>query len=502
MTPELKKKLEACDTLPTPSGIATQIVRLANDANADLGKLSTLLSMDPAITIKVLRLANSPVYARRRRIDNLRQAVIVLGLDAAISLALSFSLLKSWPDPGGERNGIDYPLFWRRSLLAAAIGRILARKVGIEYAEELFLTCLVQDIGMLALDQTMKGLYDGLGQEQVCQQVVIARERERVETDHAAVGGWLLSKWSFPDLITQGVAASHNPERIPAVHENGPFVRSVALSSLIAESFLIESGDRRFVELAGAAENYLGLNLEAFGELLEEAGEAIEDVEKIFETQILAKGDADSILQEAREALMLRTLKSLQVVQNLQDEAAGLEMKTRELEESNKRDGLTKLYNRAYLDQYLESAFEHADSNSEALSLAFVDLDDFKRVNDAYGHQVGDQVLVTTAGLLQKSVRSSDVVARYGGEEFLLVFPGTGPEAVQSICERIVTTFQKTRHDVKPGHKLGVTVSIGIATQKDHCFSTVKEFVGAADKALYRAKLEGRNRSLMFEAVA
>jgi len=98
MTPELEAQLKACKSLPTPPGVATQIVQLANDPEADMNRISKVLAMDPAITTKILRIANSPMYAQQRKTENLRQAVVVLGLNATLSLALSFSLLKSRKD--------------------------------------------------------------------------------------------------------------------------------------------------------------------------------------------------------------------------------------------------------------------------------------------------------------------------------------------------------------------------------------------------------------------
>ena len=96
MTPELQEQLQRCKTLPSPPGVATQIIDLANDPEADINKIAKILSMDPAITTKILRIATSPMYGQSRKMENLRQAVIVIGLNATISLALSFSLLKSW----------------------------------------------------------------------------------------------------------------------------------------------------------------------------------------------------------------------------------------------------------------------------------------------------------------------------------------------------------------------------------------------------------------------
>jgi diguanylate cyclase (GGDEF)-like protein len=502
LTPELRKQLENCNNLPSPPGVATKIIRLANDPEADMARIAQVLALDSAITAKILRIANSPMYARQRKTENLRQALLVIGLNATISLALSFSLLKSWQQQEQD-GGLDYPLYWRRALLSATASHVLAKAIGVKDGEELFLACLIQDIGLMALDRTIPHLYEGLGHEQVHQAALIARERERLGVDHAVVSGWLLEKWQFPDRTQQVVAASHEPERIPKQSPNGVFARCVALASMIAEVFLDNTGERGFRELAERAHAYLAIDKEVLGELLAEIGQMIPDAESIFGTEILKLKDSEAILDEARDALMLRNLQALQIVDTLKSSTESLEQRTRRLEESSKRDPLTNLYNRSYLDVFLQDAFEASNKAGKPMSVAFADLDRFKSVNDTFGHAAGDQILVTTANILKANVRATDVVARYGGEEFMLVFPGTDYGLLKTICERIVRAFQETRHDVGVKRDLAVTISIGMATHNDgRQFRTVDEFVKAADKALYTAKLQGRNRSVPFDLVA
>src|SRR5262245_10339748 len=212
ITQELRSRIESCHNLPSPPGVATRIIELANDPEADIARIADVLSLDPAITAKILRIANSPMYARQRKTENLKQALMVIGLNATISLALSFSLLKSWQS-SDQAGGLDYPLYWRRALLAATASHVLARAIGIKEAEELYLACLMQDIGVMALDRGMPDLYAGLGQEQGRQVALIQREQERIGVDHAAVSGWLLERWQFPERTQQVVAASHDPDK-------------------------------------------------------------------------------------------------------------------------------------------------------------------------------------------------------------------------------------------------------------------------------------------------
>ena len=499
MTPELKAKLEACRTLPSPPGVASRIIMLANDPAAGIQDVAKVMALDPAITAKVLRLANSPLYARRGKVSNIRDAVVVLGLNATISLALSFSLVKSWQDDE-RRDSLDYPLFWRRALLNATIGRALAQQLGLRNGEELFLTCLLQDIGMLALTRVVPDLYAKVSDQALHDEMARA-ERDKLGVEHAAVGGWLLKNWNFPERIEQGVAASHEPSRVAAVHPNATFVRCVHLAGLIAEHFLASNQERS--ASSSTAQQALGMSKVQLDEVIRSVTQMVPEMERVFETSILVSGESDSILDEAREALLLRNLQTLQVVSQLKDQADSLEARTKELEDSNRRDEMTGLFNRRYLDAFMDNAFRYAKQTGAPLSVAFADLDGFKGVNDKHGHQAGDQVLVTTARLLQCNVRSSDIVARYGGEEFVLVFPETDRRTVLAICERVVQACERAQHPLESGTTFNVTISIGTATLDETSdFKSFVEVIAAADKALYAAKLAGRNCAVQFDRVA
>lgn len=461
--------------------------------------VAEVMALDPAITAKVLRLANSPLYARRGKVSSIRDAVVVLGLNATISLALSFSLLKSWQEDE-KRDSLDYALFWRRALLSATIGRALAQQQGLRNGEELFLTCLLQDIGMLALARVLPDLYADLS-DQACHDEVIRTELDSIGVEHAAVGGWLLKSWNFPERIEQGVAGSHDPSRIASVHPNATFVRCVHLAGLIAEHFLLSSRKRCRSSLT--AQRALGMSGAQLDDVMRAVTQMVPEMERVFETSILVTEESDSILDEAREALLLRNLQTLQVVSRLKDQADSLEARTKELEDSSRRDELTGLFNRRYLDAFMATAFRYAKQTRAPLSVAFADLDGFKGVNDKHGHQAGDEVLVTTARLLQCNVRSSDIVARYGGEEFVLVFPETDGRTVLAICERVVQACERARHALESGETFNVTISIGTATLDETSrFESFAEVIAAADKALYAAKLAGRNRTVQFDRVA
>lgn len=156
-------------------------------------------------------------------------------------------------------------------------------------------------------------------------------------------------------------------------------------------------------------------------------------------------------------------------------------------------DSLTGLFNRQLMQKVLANEFARSKRYGSPLSLVMVDVDHFKKVNDTYGHQKGDEVLKTLADVLKGFCRSHDVPVRYGGEEFLLILPQTPLQGALHIAERIRQTVAKTPF-YHNGKKLQVTVSCGLAALDKATMETPERLIGAADQALYKAKETGRNK--------
>jgi diguanylate cyclase (GGDEF)-like protein len=172
----------------------------------------------------------------------------------------------------------------------------------------------------------------------------------------------------------------------------------------------------------------------------------------------------------------------------------------KELVEANKRlellsitDGLTRLYNHRHFQDELARAFEESARYQRPLSLAIIDIDFFKKVNDSYGHAVGDEVLKAVSKLYRESVRSTDLVARYGGEEFAVMMPETDLDDAIAFAEKIRTMIESATIDTQAG-PLKCTVSIGVASVPFTRTKSSKDLIVQADKALYRAKRAGRNQ--------
>jgi diguanylate cyclase (GGDEF)-like protein len=474
-----------------------RILELGQNPEVTLGEVAKVITLDPALAVKLLRMANSPLYARHRKTENLRQAITLFGVEGTITLALSFSIISNLKGRSDHR--FDYDFFWRRSLAVAACAQTLGERIGVPGKEDLFLCGLLQDIGMLALAKAMPDLYQATAM-QGGHDATVDHERARLGLDHAEIGAWLLQRWNFPEELRLIICGSHDPAT-PAVPSAGvrQQMNIVAVASDMAE-ILNGRGTTgtRNRSLVRACE-LLQVDGELVAECLESSATALRDLAPMFEVGVDDPIELDSILNEARELILLRHINVMQRSSVLAKTAELLEDRTRKLEEENRRDILTGLYNRSYLNQALVEEIRMAERHDWPFTVIFIDLDDFKKVNDEYGHLIGDVILKNSARILTENTRGSDIVARYGGEEFVVVLPGAGMEGARMTCERLLGAFRNMRHKIE-GLALAVTASIGAAIHgEEHKFDDLEAVLKAADHALYIAKRSGRNRCIFFD---
>jgi diguanylate cyclase (GGDEF)-like protein/PAS domain S-box-containing protein len=154
-------------------------------------------------------------------------------------------------------------------------------------------------------------------------------------------------------------------------------------------------------------------------------------------------------------------------------------------------DSMTGLYNRRHFEDRLSVAVQTAARHRRPLSVCICDVDDFKGINDKYGHPTGDSVLQSLAGILRAETRVGDIVARYGGDEFCILFPDADSANSALCAERIRTRLERTQFASPGGERFQVTASFGLDNVKE---KTVAQFIGAADRRLYAAKAKGRNQ--------
>jgi len=241
------------------------------------------------------------------------------------------------------------------------------------------------------------------------------------------------------------------------------------------------SSARQFLDTAIADNRY---HIEALGEV---------------SSQVTSNGDPRPIIEKLVSELSTAVSRAITLESSLASASKELDTirhSLREAEERSNTDALTGLANRRSLDEFLRSAQIAAMEKDEPLSILLIDIDHFKKFNDSYGHQVGDQVLRLVGKVLRESLRAIDLAARYGGEELIAVLPGTDVELCAAAAERIRCRIAEARLTRRTtGQPIAsVTVSIGVAQFR--LAESADALVERCDRALYEAKRMGRNRTV------
>ena len=472
MNATLWQRLHRCPDLPSLPAVAAQVIELGRRPDVGLGEVAEVIGRDPALAAKLLRIVNSPLYAQRRKVENLRQALMVLGMNAALTLALGFTLAGAMRHAHGA---LDLQNFWRRSLTVAVAARAFGAAVPMEYADVLAWGC--DDHAALALGEVAV-----------------------FEVDHAAVGAWLLESWGLSSRLVEAARTSH--ARTPAAFADLPpdersFAVAVAVADQAAALWCAEPADAAHVAVAQCAADLLDLSQEAVLDALAEVSAALPAIAELFDVPIVDSGGVQALLDQAREAMLVRNLQVLAELSRTQERAAQLQRQADELATQARTDALTGLRNRAWLAEVLPQEFAAAGRGAWPLSVLMLDLDHFKRLNDTLGHLAGDEALRQVGQRVEAVLRSGDALVRFGGEEFLALLPGAGPDAAQAAAERLrlVVAEPMVLRRGDP-HRTQVTVSVGIATYDPAAgaYASADELVAAADRALYRAKHAGRDR--------
>lgn len=487
MTPKLEKLLKTAPNLPSLPGVAVELLSECRRPDVDIDRIADLLARDPALSAKVVGVANSSAFRRGAALTTVRRAALALGTSSVAALGLSFSLVSQ----RAARGPFDFAQYWRRGLLNAVAARALAQQLRID-AEEAFLAGLLQDIGMLALNAAVPG-YDEVIRDAKHDHLRLERlEREQFGAGHPEVGAWLAQGWGLPEPLSQAVLGSHVPlqgERASALG------RCVAVSGYVSPIWLNAADKNAIKTAAQAALTWLALPPDAFQEVLTRTADASRDFAEAFEVTLPSAKEMKGILQQARDTLVEVSLRATQVASRSEADVQRLSAEKKTLELQYSRDALTGVFTRGHLEAALAQAYEYAGRFDRALSVLFCDIDFFKKVNDGHGHAVGDRVLATVARQIAGSVRQLDVVGRYGGEEFVVILPATATEGALVVAERIRERVASLVIRSDKDQLVPVTISIGHATTGESWRSRdLAELLAAADGALYNAKRAGRNR--------
>lgn len=494
---DLLEKLRNAGSLPSPPGIALEIIRLNQRDDIDIDELAKVVSRDPAIVAKMLRMANSSSFGRPGQVTDIRQAVMTLGLRSVNLLALSFSLASY--SKGDSRLNFDYKEYWTSSAVMTTAAKVLAARYLPHFGDEAFLASILCDFGQLILAECAPKEY-----RPVLNRLSKSRgELHEIESNilglnHGQLGGRLLAEWGLPPLICSAICLHHDPNSDKNADEDTTrLARLLHLSSWVAELYSDKAQGAELEAFQQLALEYFEIDDDTSNAILQETERNTPEIIELLGLESRDPAEMADIRMRATEHLVKQSLALNQQIQTVTSDAEKLKKQNVQLEERATTDALTGLRNRGYFDEALEGECDRANQSAHALSLLLLDIDHFKSVNDDYGHQCGDQLLNAISRAVQHSSAENTFVCRYGGEEIAVIVPEQNLTTLKKMAENMRTAVGKT--SVRSGREtVKRTVSIGCCHIADgRTIPTPDRMIELADSELYRAKAEGRNRVLI-----
>ena len=482
--------------LPSPPAVALKILNAVQSDENCFDDLADIIIADPALTARILKIANSSLYGLTKKVESISQATALIGTQTLKNIALSFVFVKKFQEI--DINGFNFDIFWRRSISAAVAAEVLSDRVGHKN-NDIFVTALLKDIGVLILFLSdAAGYTEVLDNKRTSGKKTWEAENDIFGFSHPEISSHLLETWNLSAAIYGPILHHHNEAPDEQYKEAA---QVLFYADKISSMYHGTKSNTKSSEVHVGLGNSYDLSDDQIDVLIDAVGEKACEVMDLFSIDPGNMKPFSQIIQEANDELQRLNLSYEQVVLELKQAKQNAEALAHELKDANEklrelaiRDELTGLYNHRYFQDTLESELTRCNRYEHPLSLLLLDLDYFKKVNDTYGHPAGDHVLREVAATLSKLVRNSDIVARYGGEEFAIILPETAltggkvlAQRVRRGIEQLQITFEK--------QDIPITVSIGLACtdmEKDGLNRT--EIISRSDQALYKAKHEGRNR--------
>ncbi|MDJ0667704.1 MAG: diguanylate cyclase [Desulfobacterales bacterium] len=251
---------------------------------------------------------------------------------------------------------------------------------------------------------------------------------------------------------------------------------------------------RNIIDLLTRAMASINSENDAYHRQILEKGEQIEQITRLDDIRKI-KSALEREVQSLRSTVEAKQADEQIRIASLSKRVATLKAELQSAKEESIRDGLTGVYNRRAFDEQIKALMDPNDVQRGRFSILLLDIDDFKCINDTYGHPIGDRVILALADVCRQMIRSDDFLARYGGEEFVILLPGASRRNAVKKAHQLCKTIAQTRYTLEDDDPptLSLTVSIGVTARERR--DDAEALIARVDKALYQAKQEGKNRA-------
>jgi len=493
--------IERGKDLPVLSGSIANILSLTDGDESNVSQIADVIKKDISLSAAILKITNSAAFGLLRKVTTIDQAVMLLGFLSVRNIALGVGVFNLFPPQEKE----FMSKVWQRSLVTGLAARELCVLIGNKRKEDAFTIGLLHDVGLVALYRyDKKKATDLLKKMEDDGRMILLDEKNYVGLDHIEIGMLLVKKWRLPEEIIHVMIHHHEEPAENASYKDNDVKLSqiIYLASLAGDIFYLGRKTESIKKFTEGCQRLLGISADDADHLLQNIHPQLMEVAAYFDIAVGSGKTYDEILSTINEEIVNVTISNEAIKHHLTQAFDRERAMAVKLEEANKKlqilaskDPLTGLYNRQFLNELLEKEWSRSQRYGCTLSIILVDIDDFKKVNDGYGHQAGDTVLKKIAEVLSENLRRNDYLARYGGEEFLFVLPQTDLRDACIAAERFRTAVRKLMISLNKDHRLSLSISCGVATaHPEKKGGNTDDLIQRADNALYEAKRLGKDR--------
>jgi two-component system cell cycle response regulator len=413
--------IERGKDLPVLSGSIANILSLTDGQESNVSEIADIIKRDISLSAAILRITNSAAFGLLRKVTTINQAVMFLGFKSIRNIALGVGVFNLFPPQ--EKDFLSK--MWQRSLVTGLAARELCVLIGNKRKEDAFTIGLLHDIGLVAIYG-----YDKIKASTLLKEIEdngrmkLLDEKNYLGLDHIEVGRLLAEKWKLPEEIIRVMTHHHEEplENILDQDNNGNHSQIIYLASLAGDIFYLGKKTESIKKFTDGCDRLLGISPDDADHLLQNIHPLLMEVAAYFDIAIGSGKTYEEILSMVNEEIENITISNEAIKHHLTQAFNRERAMAEKLEEANRnlqilasKDPLTGLYNRQFLNELLEKEWSRSQRYGYALSIIMADIDNFKKVNDDYGHQAGDTALKKIAGILSENLRKNDYLARYGG---------------------------------------------------------------------------------------
>jgi diguanylate cyclase (GGDEF)-like protein len=491
---KIRNVIDSLSYLPTTAAVAVKFVELGKNPQAEPSDYAKVISADSSLSSKLLALSNSSWAGVRQKVTSVKMAVNLLGLGTVRTMAISYCMTGLHNELGLSSE--ESETFWEASLSKAVAAKRYAMLSDPKAGDEAFVAGLFQDFALTLMYSILRDRYLAVLQDPMGGYATLrSKERELFGTDHTEVGRALAQKLELPELFVDAIAFHHDHEKLSEFVECAPVRDATFVAGLFPHT--LNGWNKDDAETCSAFMTEHGAPKE-FEEYVSQVQQEFCEVYTFFNEGKTPNGSLDELLAATAREVADNTTMLVGRVNELLEEAAatGIVVSTqaRRLEDEANCDTLTGVLNRHGFCERAQELLDKASRYGVGFGVCYVDVDNFKDVNDTHGHNFGDRALKAIVAEITAVVPDDVPVGRLGGDEFALLLHGIArPDAID-LVEQI--TANVAAKPVRDGERTAkITLSVGLlyvkaTTQRQ----TLDVVLNAADKVMYTAKHNGGNQ--------